>query len=253
MIPELNLCGKSILVIGGAGGLGSAIVEAYVLSGAQVVVIDKEPSVSSEAHKEVDVQSTTPMVIANISNRDEIRQSFARAMEYFSGPLDVLVHAAGIQRREESESFPEEDWDQVIAVNLTSVFLYCQLAAREMIPRSAGKIINLASIQSYCGGIKVPAYVASKGGVGQLTKALANDWAPKGLNVNAIAPGYMDTPLAEAIKNDPMRNTEILSRVPQGRWGRPDDLKGLAILLASKAGDFINGAVIPVDGGYLAR
>jgi 2-deoxy-D-gluconate 3-dehydrogenase len=174
-------------------------------------------------------------------------------MQVLGGRLDILVNAAGIQRRHPSESFPEKDWDDVLAINLSATFFYCQLAANSMIPVGSGKIINIASIMSTCGGITIPAYVASKGGVGQLTKSLSNDWAAKGLHINAIAPGYMATKLNSALMADPVRSADILARVPQKRWGTGQDLKGITVFLASSASDYVNGTIIPVDGGYLGR
>ena len=190
---------------------------------------------------------------ADVSDRSQIRDSFEKALALLEGRLDILVNSAGIQRRHASEVFPEQDWDAVIAVNLEATFFYCQLAANNMIPTGGGKIINIASMQSFLGGITIPAYAASKGGVSQLTKALSNDWAAKGICVNAIAPGYMDTQMNVALINDPVRNAEALSRIPMKRWGKGGDLKGLVVFLASAASDYITGTVIPVDGGYLAR
>ena len=165
-----------------------------------------------------------------------------------------LVNAAGIQRRHPITQFPMEDWDTVLEVNLTATFQLCQLAGRQFIKQdSKGKIVNIASMLSFFGGFTVPAYAASKGGVAQLTKALSNEWSGKGINVNAIAPGYMATEMNTALINDEGRNKEILGRIPAHRWGAPEDMKGLAIFLASAASDYVTGAVIPVDGGYLAK
>ena len=161
------------------------------------------------------------------------------------------MNCAGIQRRKPCLDFTIEDWDDVVEVNLTAVFRLCQLAGRIMAEQGKGKIINVASALSFFGGYTVPAYAASKGGVAQLTKALSNEWAGLGINVNAIAPGYMDTPMNVALINDPVRNGKILARIPAGRWGKPEDLQGVAVFLASEASNYLSGAVIPVDGGYL--
>jgi 2-deoxy-D-gluconate 3-dehydrogenase len=169
------------------------------------------------------------------------------------GTLDILVVNHGIQRRAPAADFSIEDWDAVLEVNLTSMFLLDQLAGRVMLARGKGKIINVASLLSYQGGITVPAYAAAKGGVAQLTRALSNEWAARGVNVNAIVPGYMDTDLNAALIADPERNRGILARIPAGRWGRPEDLKGVAVFLASDASDYVSGALIPVDGGWLGR
>ena len=253
MLEIFDLSGKKAIVVGGAGDLGVCMLESLLEAGAQAVVIDVSETVldvaGSLAAKGFDVNP----VRADISDRDQIISSYGDALRFLGGHLDILVNAAGIQRRYKSEEFPEKDWDDVIAVNLSAVFFYCQLAANTMIPQGGGKIINVASIMSFCGGIQIPAYVASKGGVGQLTKSLSNDWAYKGINVNAIAPGYMATQLNTALLSDPVRSADILARIPQKRWGTGTDMKGITILLASSASDYINGAVIPVDGGYLGR
>jgi 2-deoxy-D-gluconate 3-dehydrogenase len=169
------------------------------------------------------------------------------------GTLDILIVNHGIQRRHPAEEFPIEDWDEVLEVNLTSMFMLDQLAGQVMLAKGKGKIINVASLMVFIGGITVPAYAAAKGGVGQLTKALSNEWASRGVNVNAIAPGYMATEMNEALMADPNRSKMISSRIPAQRWGQPDDMKGVAIFLASDASDYVNGAIIPVDGGWLGR
>ena len=169
------------------------------------------------------------------------------------GKIDILLNDAGVQRRNHCEDFTLEDWDTVINVNLNAVFVLCQLAGREMLKQGSGKIINMASMLSFFGGFTVPAYAASKGAVAQLTKALSNEWAGKNIQVNAIAPGYMATEMNTALINDNGRNTEILARIPAGRWGTAKDMKGLAVFLASDASNYISGAVIPLDGGYLAK
>lgn len=189
---------------------------------------------------------------ADLSDRTELRQAFEHGVKQMGG-LDVLVVNHAIQRRFPAEEFPIEDWDVILETNLTSMFLLNQLAGRVMLSRGQGKIINVASLLSFSGGITVPAYAATKGGVAQLTKALANEWAGQGVNVNAIAPGYMDTDSTAALLADPVRNRDITKRIPAGRWGQPEDLQGIVIFLASEASAYIHGAVIPVDGGWLAR
>ena len=180
-----------------------------------------------------------------------LRPDLDRLLEITGGKLDILVNCAGIQRRHELEEFPIEDWDEVIEVNLTSCFELCQLAGRIMLKQGKGKIINLASMISFFGGIRIPAYAASKGGIAQLTKSLAVGWADKGIQVNALAPGYMATDMNTALLEDPVRSSSILSRIPAGRWGVPEDMAGPCVFLASDASDYVNGAVIPVDGAYL--
>ena len=175
-------------------------------------------------------------------------------MNLLGGHLDICINGAGVQRRHLCEDFPMDDWDDVIEVNLTAAFELAQLSGRQFIKqKSKGKIILVASMLTFFGGYTVPAYAASKGGIAQLTKALSNEWMSKGINVNAIAPGYMDTDMNSALMNDNKRNDEILSRIPAKRWGTADDMKGLTIFLSSDASDYISGAVITCDGGYLCR
>lgn len=247
-----DLSGKKAIVVGGAGDLGASMLEALVEYGAGAVVIGRGERTGDIAAKLSGEGYKVTAVLADISDREAVRRSFSEAVERLGG-VDILVNTAGLQRRHKSEEFPVEDWDDVLEVNLTATFLYCQLAARDMIPQKRGKIINVASLLSFFGGITVPAYAASKGGVMQLTKALSNEWAGHGINVNAIAPGYMDTKLNTALVNDPGRSAEILARIPQHRWGQSDDMKGVTVFLASKASDYVNGTVIAVDGGYLGR
>lgn len=169
------------------------------------------------------------------------------------GSLDILINNAGIARRRPAVDYSMEDWNTILQINLTSVFQMAQLAGRHMIAKGRGKIINVASLLSYQGGILVPAYAAAKGGVATLTMALANEWAPKGVNVNAIAPGYMSTDLTAALEADAARSRQIVERIPAGRWGSPKDLAGAAVFLASSASDYVHGAVLAVDGGWLGR
>jgi 2-deoxy-D-gluconate 3-dehydrogenase len=253
ILERFSLSGKTALVVGGAGDLGAAMVEALAEAGANTIVIDLSDKVFELAKRLKDRGLMVAALQVDVADRAQIRSSFQRSLELLGGKIDILVNSAGIQRRHRSEVFPESDWDAVIAVNLAATFFYCQLAANVMIPNGGGKIINIASMQSFFGGITIPAYAASKGGVSQLTKALSNDWAAKGICVNAIAPGYMDTQMNVALIADPVRNAEALSRIPMKRWGEGADLKGLVVFLASAASDYISGTVIPVDGGYLGR
>jgi 2-deoxy-D-gluconate 3-dehydrogenase len=243
--------GKKAIVTGGASGLSYGIVEAFHEAGVEVAIIDVADNVKDIA-KDLEKGGARVFGIqANLGKRDELKNAFNEALNKL-GDLDILVNGAGIQRRNKCEDFTEGDWDSVLEINLTSVFLMCQLAGRVMLKKNKGKIINFASMLSFFGGYTVPAYAASKGGVAQLTKALSNEWSGKGVNVNAIAPGYMATGLNTQILNDQARYESILKRIPKGRWGTPEDIKGLVIFLASDASDYICGAVIPVDGGYLA-
>ena len=247
MTALFDLTGKKALITGGTRGLGRGMAEGLIGAGADVAIWGISESVHSIAAE----MGATP-VQHDLSDREQLKVGFAEAVEKLGG-LDVLIVNHGIQRRHPAEDFPIEDWDAVIEVNLTSMFLLNQLAGRVMLAQGKGKIINVASLLSYIGGITVPAYAAAKGGVSQLTMAFSNEWAGKGINVNAIAPGYMDTDMNEALINDEDRNKMIMSRIPAGRWGKPQDMAGAAIFLASDASDFVSGILLPVDGGWLAR
>ena len=246
-----SLEGKSALVTGGNVGLGQAIAVALAQAGADVASTSRRPAdetgvrVKALGRKflsiEADLGSTQP--IAGVI--DQTLNEF--------GKLDILVNNAGIIRRNDSVDFTEEDWDAVIDTNLKSAFFLAQAAGRHMIQRGSGKIINIASMLSFQGGIRVPSYTASKSGLAGITKLLACEWAGKGVNVNAIAPGYMTTDNTEALRADKARNQQILDRIPAGRWGEASDLGGAAVFLASGASDYVHGAIIPVDGGWLAR
>lgn len=248
-----DLTGKRALVTGGTRGLGRGMAEGLAEAGAKVVILGSSAGVMKTAEelraKGLDVTGLQ----GDLSRRDDIPALFDAAVELLGGGIDILLNDAGVQRRNRCEEFTLEDWDTVIGVNLNAVFVLCQLAGRKMLAQGGGKIINMASMLSFFGGFTVPAYAASKGGVAQLTKALSNEWAGKNIQVNAIAPGYMATEMNTALVNDEGRNREILGRIPAGRWGTPEDMKGLAVFLASSASDYVSGAVIPVDGGYLAK
>ena len=248
-----DLTGKNAIVTGGNRGLGRGIAEGLAEAGAKVVIFASSDSVYTAADEMKNAGLDVIGIKCDLAETKSIEEAFNKALEIFDENLDILVNNAGIQRRHKCEEFPMEDWQEVLNVNLTSVFTLCQLAGRVMIEKGYGKIINLASMLSYFGGFTVPAYAAAKGGVAQLTKALSNEWASKGINVNAIAPGYMATEMNVNLINDEKRNADITARIPLGRWGNPDDMKGLAIFLASKASDYMSGAVIPVDGGYLGK
>jgi len=246
-----SLEGKTALVTGANVGLGQAIALALAEAGADIASVSRRAAPETEAKVkalgrrfvgiEADLSSTKP--IAAI-----IEQTIGDL-----GGLDILVNNAGIIRRADSVEFTEADWDAVIDTNLKSVFFLAQAAGRHMIAKGAGKIINVASMLSFQGGIRVPSYTASKSGLAGLTRLLANEWAAKGVNVNAIAPGYMTTDNTTLLREDAKRNAEILSRIPAGRWGDASDIGGAAVFLASRAADYVHGAIIPVDGGWLAR
>jgi 2-deoxy-D-gluconate 3-dehydrogenase len=248
-----DLTGLRALVVGGAGDLGRAMLEGLLEAGARAVAVDIAPKVSDVADDLCAKGHDAHGLQVDIRDRSAIKASVQDAVRLLGGPIDILVNAAGIQRRAPSERFTEQDWDDVLSVNLTAGFVYSQQVAPDMIVRGRGKIIHVASIMSQFGGITIPAYAASKGGLAQLTKALSNDWAAHGICVNAIAPGYMDTQLNTALIADEKRSAEVLLRTPAKRWGQPADMKGVVVFLASAASDFVTGTVIPVDGGYSAR
>lgn len=253
ILDRFSLIGKKAIVVGGAGDLGKAMVEAISQAGAQTVVIDFDERVFDICKSFKNNGLNVSPIKADVSKISEIKDSYKTALEILGGTIDILINSAGIQRRYLSEDFPEDEWSKVLSINLDATFFYCKYAANTMLKNGGGKIINIASLMSFLGGITIPAYAASKGGVGQLTKALSNDWASRGICVNAIAPGYMDTQLNTALISDKKRTEEVLSRIPMNRWGNGEDLKGLTIFLSSSASDYITGCIIPVDGGYLAR
>jgi 2-deoxy-D-gluconate 3-dehydrogenase len=252
MTNMFDLTGKKAIITGGNKGLGKGITEGLVEAGAAVAILASSDSVFTVAKEFCDKGYKVFGVKCDLSDRKSIDTAFNEAFSLLGG-LDILVNNAGIQRRNKCEDFLTEDWDAVLNVNLSAVFSTCQLAGRKMLAQGKGKIINVASMLSFFGGYTVPAYAASKGGVAQLTKALSNEWASKGINVNAIAPGYMDTEMNVKLVNDPKRNAEILGRIPAARWGTPQDVKGIVVFLASEASNYFSGAIIPVDGGYLGK
>jgi 2-deoxy-D-gluconate 3-dehydrogenase len=250
---KFELTGKKAILTGGTRGLGYGMAEGLLEAGCEVAIIGSSDKTFSVAAAFVEKGYKCYGIKADLRDRQENHRAFADCLEALGGNLDILVTAAGIQRRHSAENFPIEDWDEVMSINLDSVFIMCQLAGRIMLKKGCGKIINIASMLSFFGGYTVAAYAASKGGVSQVTKAFANEWAGKGINVNGIAPGYMNTEMNVALVNDPGRNSEILNRIPAGRWGTPEDMQGILVFLASDASNYINGAIIPVDGGYLNR
>jgi 2-deoxy-D-gluconate 3-dehydrogenase len=243
-----QLAGRRALVTGGGGGIGGALADALAGAGAHVAVLGRSATADAAAARVDGIA-----VRADLSDRADLARGFAEAVSALGG-LDVLVASHGTLHAGPALELGQDAWDETIEVNLSSVFGLCRLAAREMMPRGTGKIITIASMLSFQGGFRAAAYAASKGGVAQLTKALANEWAPQGINVNAIAPGYVKTELNRHIwRDDPERSEAVLGRLPAGRFGEPGDLAGAAIFLASAASDYVHGIVLPVDGGWLAR
>ena len=247
-----DITGKKAIVTGGTRGLGKGMAEGLMESGAEVAIIGTSDKVYQVADEFKARGFVCYGVKADLSDRDQCNEAFNKCVELL-GDLDILVPAHGIQRRHPSNEFPDKDWDDVINTNLNSVFWLSRAAANIFKAKGYGKIIMIASMCSWFGGKTVPAYSAAKGGVMQLCKAFSNDLLQYGINVNAIAPGYMATNNTQQLRADEQRSSEILDRIPAGRWGLPADLMGPVVFLASSASDYINGYTVAVDGGWLAR
>lgn len=251
-MTDFSLTGHKALVTGATGGLGRALAAGLHAAGAEVVVAGSSGRAQAVADE---LGQGGPRVVAleaDLAHSAGRQQLFAQSVDAL-GEITLLVAAHGIATRQPAAEVPLDDWQRVIEVNLTSVWELCQLAGRPMLDRGAGKIILIASLLSFSGGYRVPAYAASKGGVAQMAKALANEWAPRGVNVNAIAPGYMQTDNTAALRADEGRYTQITARIPAGRWGTPDDLGGAVVFLASRASDYVHGHTLVVDGGWMGR
>lgn len=253
ILDSFKLAGKAALVTGASSGIGQAIAVALAQAGAKVAVHCRTAGNAAATIGEIENNSGVAIeVVGEMAERSAAQAVFDQAVDQF-GSVDILINNAGTIRRAPAVDFSEEDWQAVIDVNLTSVFRLSQIAGRTMIGNGGGKIVNIASLLSFQGGITVPAYTASKSGVAGLTKALANEWAKHNVNVNAIAPGYIATKNTEALQADETRNRQILERIPAGRWGKPEDIAGAAVFLSSAASDYLNGHVLVVDGGWMGR
>ena len=244
---------KRAFVTGSGSGIGLGIAEGFLEAGATVVLHSRTATALEEAERLRQKGYAVEAVTGDLGDAAEAEAIFQKALDLLDGQMDILVNCAGAQHRAAAVEFPLDQFDQVLSVNLRTVFLLSQLAARNMIPRGDGKIINIASMQSFFGIPGTPAYAASKGGIAQLTKALGNEWISKGINVNALAPGWIRTKMATAVLADQKRMSEIMPRIPAGRWGDPRDFRGPAIFLASAASDYLSGVILPVDGGYSTR
>lgn len=249
ILDKFRLDGKVAVVTGSNTGLGQGICRAFVEAGAKVAGVSRRPSDETAEMCGKNFYN----IIADLGSLDCVNQIIEKAVEKF-GRADILVNNAGIIKRNDSIDFTEEEWDAVLNVNLKTVFFLSQAAAKKFIEQGGGgKIINIASMLSYQGGIRVPSYTASKSAVKGITMSLCNEWAKYGINVNAIAPGYMATNNTEQLRKDGERNADILARIPAERWGAPEDLEGAAVFLASAASDYVNGFTLAVDGGWLGR
>ena len=250
---QFCVAGKKCIVTGGAQGLSKGMAEALLENGAEVVLMDVQKEKLEKVAEAYHAMGYKAYAVSgDLSRKEEIDRMFAEAMDCLGGVLDVLIPAAGIQRRYKPWEFPEDMWNLVININLNHVWFMCQKAIQVMKDQPAGgKIVNIGSMVSWFGGTDVAAYTASKGAVTQLTKSIASDCAKYNINCNAIAPGYMDTEMCANMTQ--ARKDECSARIPAGRWGLPDDLKGPVLFLASSASDYVNGVIIPVDGGYLIK
>lgn len=252
---QFGLRGKVALVTGSSRGLGRAMAGALAQAGADVVVNGRDAAALAAVVAELSAlapASRIHAIAADLSSRPDVERLIAEAIAW-RGQFDILVNNAGIIRRTPAAEHSDADWDAVLSVNLDGVFSACRAAGRHMLARGSGRIINVASLLTFFGGITVPGYAASKGAVGQLTKALANEWTGRGVNVNAIAPGYIATDNTAALQADAERSQSILARIPAGRWGQPEDFAGPTVFLASAASDYVHGTILTVDGGWMGR
>ena len=253
MILDLfRLDGQVAIITGGNRGLGLGIAQALAEAGAHIVSVQRSDDTAQLAQAVAATGRESLSLSLDIAEDDAAQRVLDATLARF-GRADILVNNAGMQKRHPADQFPLEDFDAVIDVNLRAVFQFCKTFGAHMLTQGHGKIINVASLLSFQGGITVPAYAAAKHGVAGLTKAFSNEWASKGVNVNAMAPGYMDTDMNVALKADGQRNQAISARIPAGRWGQPEDMGGLTVFLASRAADYVHGQIIAVDGGWLAR
>lgn len=253
VLNRFSLSGRTALVTGASRGLGRAMAVALAEAGADVVCVSSKAGGASETTEAIKALGRNSWDIAcDVADRNRLFR-MADDAEHLAGQIDILVNNAGTIRRRPAIEHTLEDWDAVIRTNLDSVFILSQRFGKKMVERKRGKIINIASLLSFSGGITVPAYTASKHAVAGVTKALANEWAASNVQVNAIAPGYFETDNTEALRKDETRSRDILARIPAHRWGEPGDIAGAAVFLASSASDYINGHLLVVDGGWMAR
>lgn len=248
-----DIQGKKAIITGGAQGLGFSIVEAFYQAGAEIAVIDISDQVTEIAAKLNSDEEKIHAVRGNLLDLDHLQKAFYEALEKLGGRVDILINSAGLIERKPAFDFSLESWNRILGLNVTAVFELSRLAAIQMKEQGSGKIVNMGSILSVLGGFHAAAYSTSKGAVLQLTKSLSNEWAEYGIQVNAIAPGYMLTTMNDDLMNDPVRAPQVKARIPAKRWGTPEDVAGVALFLASSASNYVTGTLIPVDGGVLGR
>ncbi|MGO4890543.1 SDR family NAD(P)-dependent oxidoreductase [Anaerobacillus sp. MEB173] len=250
---SFDIKGKKAIITGGAQGLGRSLVEAFYTAGVEIAVIDISEKIHDLPSEFNDNDQKIHALKGDLLDIDSLRDSFQTALEKLGGTIDILINCAGLIDRGPALESSLDSWNRIFGLNVTSTFELSRLAAAKMKEQGAGKIINMGSILSVLGGYNAAAYSTSKGAVLQLTKSLSNEWAEYGIQVNAIAPGYMVTQMNTALMNDPVRRPQIEARIPSKRWGTPEDVAGVALFLAAPASDYVTGALIPVDGGVLAR
>ncbi|KAI0034672.1 hypothetical protein K488DRAFT_44942 [Vararia minispora EC-137] len=253
-----DLSGKNALVTGATRGIGAACAKALADAGAALCIVLRPPTDGSEPNLQpVEALRATgakvEYVFCDLADLEAVKGLFQKSLDIMGGSIDILVNCAGIQRRSPAVTFPEKDWDDVLGVNLKSVWLLSQAAGQHMVPRRRGKVINFCSLLTFQGGFTVPAYAAAKGALGQLTKALSNEWSQHNVQVNGICPGYIATDMNERLLADPVRLRQISERIPAGRWGEPKDFAGPVVFLASAASQYVCGELLVVDGGWMGR
>ncbi len=252
ILDAFGLSGRVAIVTGAGRGIGRAAALALAEAGADLFLVGKTATVEETRWEAEKMGRRASALQADLSRMKEIRRAMEGALGAY-GRVDILVNNAGIIRRAPAIEMTEEDWDEVVGLNARSVFFLAQAAARDMVRRKKGKIINVVSITCFSGGVNIAGYAASKGAVAQMTKAMCNEWAREGINVNGLVPGYIATDINKELRDDPARFTELSARIPAGRWGTPEDLKGAFVFLASDASDYVNGSLLVVDGGWMAR
>ncbi|KAF8842926.1 NAD(P)-binding protein [Paxillus ammoniavirescens] len=257
--PQLfNLSGQNVLITGATRGIGAACAIALAQAGASICMVQRETPLGTEPNMNTvnvirAIDPNAKVVHCDLADLDAVRELFPKALEVMGGNIHILVNCAGIQRRSPSVDFLEKDWDDVLDVNLKSVWLLSQAAGRHMVPLRRGKIINFCSLLTFQGGLTVPAYASAKGALGQLTKALSNEWSQHNVQVNGICPGYIATDMNKGLLDDPTRLRQISERIPAGRWGDPQDFAGPIVFLASRASQYVCGELLVVDGGWMGR